>query len=113
MSHDTYYLLGIAITLLGVVITSTWKLASLATSLTKMLETVEKKESELEVRIKQLDDVPKLTMRIDHVEKNHSLIPKAFERITVLEEKAKHSKEMRRVLLRQSRPDKEDDDDGG
>ncbi len=107
---DHHSLLALVVALLGTLIVSTWRFASLATSLTGTIHNLEKKDAELEARIKVLDTVPMLAQRTDQLEKNHSLIPGAMSRILVLEQKAQHSKEMRQVLMRQSQPDKEDDE---
>ncbi len=107
---DHHALLALVITLLGTLVLSTWRFASLATSLTGTIHNLEKKDAELEARIKVLDTIPALAQRVGQIEQNHSIVPAALSRILVLEQQSLHSKEMRRVLMRQSQPDKETDE---
>jgi hypothetical protein len=110
MTHEEYALLGLSVTLLGIIITSTWKFSALATKLADSITSLEKKDLELERKISIVESVPELKTKLEYLEKNHSLIPSVLSRVVTLETQAQHSKEMRKVLLRQSRPDKEEDE---
>ena len=104
----TTALVGILITLVGALIALTWRSASLATSLLEAVKQLRTETEELKSRTKALDTLPQLHQQVAFIERHHSEIPKMLSRITVLEEAAKFSKEMRRVMFR-SRPDTEDD----
>lgn len=107
--HNEYIaLIGLAGSLLATLIVSTWKFSSLASKLLATVQQLERKDAELEARTKAIDTLPAMDVRLGHLEQNHSLIPALSSRVTTLEEQVKHSKEMRQVLLRQSRPDNED-----
>lgn len=108
MTHDTA-LVGLALSLLGTLIVSTWRFASLATKLSATVQRLEDKEKEQDIRLRNLDLIPGFDIRIAHLEKHHSLIPKAMSRLEVLEAHAQHSKEMRQVL-RQSWPGPREDE---
>jgi hypothetical protein len=106
----TTALIGVLVALVGALVGITWRSATLATQL---LETVRHLRGELDeqkTRTKALEMLPQMEQRLVFLERHVSEIPKALSRITVLEEAAKFSREMRKVLLRQSRPDNDDDD---
>lgn len=101
MSSEHIALIGLAITLLGTVVAAgitTGKLLSVVSSL-------QEKEKQQDERLKLLDLIPEIRSELSHVSKNHSLIPKLMGDIEVLKAQQQHSREMRGVLLRQSRPD--------
>lgn len=104
----TTALVGVLITLIAALIALTWRSATLASKLLTAIQQLEKKDTELEVRLGRLDALPQIEQRLVFVERHVSEIPKVLSRVTVLEEAAKFSKEMRRVMFR-SRPDTEDD----
>lgn len=97
-------LLGLGISLLGTLVVSTWRLASLASRLLAATERNDASARELKERTAKLDSLPVIEQRLSHLEKNHSLIPKAMARLDVIEAKLEHSKEMRRAMYR-SRPE--------
>lgn len=99
----------LAVTLLGTVVVSTWRFSSLASTLLAAVKRLETKETQQDERIKLLDEIPAMRNELAHVTKNHSLIPGLLADVKVLQAGAKHSGEMRQVLLRQSRPDKDED----
>ncbi len=104
---DHHALLSLAVTLLGALIVSTWRGASLSAKLLAAVQSLEEKDRKQDERLARLDEVPINRQRIEHLERNHSLIPKLFARVETIETKLdlyiKHSREMRAV--RQSRPD--------
>lgn len=105
MSGDTGVAIGVltlAGTLLGVVITSTWRFSSLATKLTdtiSQLETkardLEKRDEELKEKYATIDRVPTLEFRISQIESMQQHVPKIMSQVATLEAKAEFSKEMR------------------
>lgn len=109
MSGEHIALLTLAATLLGTLVVSTWRFSSLASKLLVAVEQLQRKDTELEGRLKALDEIPSMRVEIGHLVKNHSLIPALQSRVSVLETQAKHSKEWRREILR-SRPDTDEDE---
>lgn len=109
MLSDTGVAVGVltlAGTLLGVVVTSTWRFSSLATKLTETIShlqvkatELEKKDEELKQKYQLIDKIPNIEFRLDTQEKLLSNIPNVISRVTVLEARAEFSKE-----LRQSKP---------
>jgi hypothetical protein len=100
-------MLGLAGTLLGVVITSTWRFSSLATKLTDTISQLQAKAKDLETKDEEikgkyiiLDKVPNLEFRIAQLETLHGNIPGILSRVAVLETQAQFSKELRQ----QSKP---------
>lgn len=106
MSHELVGLLGLAGALLATVLASTWRFSSLASKLLAAVQQLERKDVELEARLKALDAVPQISLRVDLIEKNTYLIPDLSQRVKVLETKAEFSKEMR--ALRRSNHDGEE-----
>ncbi len=111
-------LITLAISLLGTVIVTTWRSSAVTTGLRMMVEQLDKRIAEqkidqaksiaeFEEKHEALKAIPELLARMSQVERNHSLIPKALDRVLVLEEAVKHSKEMRAVVLRRSRPEED------
>lgn len=102
---------SLAITLLGVLIGSTWRFAALSAKLLAAVTALEEKDRKQDERLARLDDVPINRQRIEQLEKNHSLIPKLFAAQGQLAERLdmymKHSAEMRKVG-RGSKPDLEE-----
>ncbi len=111
MSHEMVGLLGLAVTLLGIVVASTWRFSALASSLTEAVRRLDEKEKAQDERLKLLDGIPAMQLEVEHIKRNHSLIPKHESRLVALEQAAKFSKEWRRLSGRGSRPDVEDEDD--
>jgi hypothetical protein len=104
MSHEVIGLLALAGTLLGTVVASTWRFSALAAKLLSAVQNLERKDGEMEARLKNLDMLPQLVLRVEHLERNHSLIPKIESRVIVVEQAVKFSKELR-ALRPGSRPD--------
>ncbi len=118
MSHEIIGLVALAISLLGTVIVTTWRSSAVTTGLRMMLDLLEKRMAEqkadqaermadLDERQESLRAIPEIVLRLTQLEKNHSLIPRALERIIVLEERGKHETEFRKSF--RSRPETEDD----
>jgi phage shock protein A len=107
----TTALVGVLITLVGALIALTWRSATLATQLLEAIKHLRGDTDDLKSRTKALEMLPNIEQRLVFVERHLSEIPKAMSRITVLEEAQKFSKEMRKVLLRQSRPHINDEED--
>ncbi len=105
MSPEHMSLVGLSITLLGTLSVSTWRFSALASKLLAAVQKLEEKEREQDSRIKALDDIPAIRVELGHLTKNHSLIPRLESRISVLEASAQHSKEIRALQLRRSRPE--------
>jgi hypothetical protein len=103
----TMALVTLSVTLLGTLIVSTWRFSSLATKLLAAVQRLEEKEKEQDTKLSLLNDIPVMKSEMDHMMKNHSLIPHLMGEVRVLQEKAQFSKEMRHIRLG-SRPD-----DGG
>lgn len=101
-------LMGLAGTLLGVIIASTWRFSALASKLLSAYEHQNEKTEAVEKRLGALEAIPGHEIRIGQLEKNHSLIPKLENRVVAVEQAVNFSKEWRR-LNRGSRPDTEDD----
>lgn len=113
MSHELIGLLALAGTLLGTVIASTWRFSALASKLLTAVQNLERKDGEMEARLKALDALPSMVLRVEYLEKNHSMIPKLESRMVAMEQAAKFSKEWRRLNAngRGSRPDTGEDDE--
>lgn len=105
--HESLGLVTLAVSLLGTLIVSTWRFSSLAATLLESIRQLQRKDEELDARLKALDSIPQLETRVGYLEKNHSIIPRIAGDVEVLKTQAQHSKEMRRVFLR-SRPDEEE-----
>lgn len=110
MSNEVLGLIGLAITLLGVVVTSTWRFSSLASKLLAAVDQQRADAAEVKAQIKALEKIPQHDLRINQLEALMSNVPKHESRIVALEQAAKFSKEWRR-LGRGSRPDNDTDED--
>ena len=110
MSSETIALLGLAGSLLAVTLASTWRFSGLAAKLLAAVQKLEEKEKEQDTRLARLDQIPVIVSELEHVKKNHSLVPKLMGEVEVLKTKVQHSAEMRRVQMR-SRPDPEEADE--
>lgn len=107
-------LVGLAVSLLGTLIVSTWRFASLATKLTSTIEMLEAKVSRVEAGLVLLDLLPELRLRVEQnanvISRFSSEWPRISSRLDVIEHAIKHSREMRAVLMgRGSRPDMENE----
>lgn len=110
MSHEVIGLLALAGTLLGTVIASTWRFSALASKLLTAVQNLEKKDGEFDARLKTLDTLPQLALEVEHLKRNHSLIPKLEGRVIVVEQAVQFSKELR-AEKRRSRPNLNGDDE--
>lgn len=103
--------LSLAATLLGTLVVSTWRFASLASKLTSTIEKLEEKVARVERGLDALEHLPELRIKVSQVEgivqRLASEWPKLAARCDVMEHAIKHSREMRAVLMnaRGSRPD--------
>lgn len=97
MSHDTIALIAVSITLLGVLITSTWKFSALATSLNTAVSQLTKDLEKTNTNMKALESIPRIEARLDQVEANHSLIPKLEKRIITAEKEIEFSLRGKRI----------------
>ncbi len=112
MSHEMLGLLGLAVTLLGVVITSTWRFSGLASKLLAAIEQQRADAAEVKTQLKALEKIPQHEMRIGQVELITANVPKLTERVLILEQARKFSKEHKlRIPGRGSRPDNDNEDD--
>ncbi len=113
MSHELIGLLGLSATLLGVLVTSTWRLSALSSKLLAAVEAQKADSAEVKRELQALKTIPQLEIRIGHLEANHSLIPKIESRVVAVEAAQKFSKEWRRFNNhgRGSRPDTDGDDE--
>jgi len=107
-SHDLA-LVALSVSLLGTLIVSTWRFSSLSTRLLEAVKRLEDKEKEQDTKLSRLDDIPTMKTELEHVKKNHSLIPKLEGDIRVLQAQVQHSKEMR-AIRPPSRPSFDDDE---
>jgi hypothetical protein len=112
MSNEMMGLLGLAVTLLGVVVTSTWKFSALASKLLTAVNHQREDAAEMKARLKALELIPQLELRMGQLERNHSLIPKIDARLVAVEQAVKFSKELR-TMRRGSRPDVGEDENEG
>lgn len=109
--HDSITIIGLAASLLGTLIVSTWRFSALATKLTSTIEKLEEKVARVERGLDSLEHLPELRIKVSQVEgivqKLSSEWPKLAARCDVMEHAIKHSREMRAVLMqgRGSRPD--------
>lgn len=109
--HDSITIIGLAASLLGTLIVSTWRFSALATKLTSTIEKLEEKVARVERGLDSLEHLPELRIKVSQVEgivqKLASEWPKLAARCDVMEHAIKHSREMRAVLMnaRGSRPD--------
>jgi hypothetical protein len=114
--HDSITLIGLAASLLGTLVVSTWRFASLATKLTATIEKLEEKVERVEAGLVTLEKLPELRIKVDQLDamlsKISSEFPRLVSRCDVLELAIKHSREMRAVLVNNrpgSKPDLEDE----
>ncbi len=110
MANEIVALIGLSITLLVTIITSVWKLSSLSTKLTDAVENLQDKDDELRMQVAAVKEIPTAILRLDFLERNYSQLPELISRIRTVELQIQHSKEMRKLILRQSRPDSDDHD---
>lgn len=109
MDHGlTIALVSLSVTLLGTLIVSTWRFSGLATKLLAAVQRLEEKEKEQDTKLSLLNDIPVMKSEMEHLKKNHSMIPHIASEVRVLQEKAQFSKEMRQIRMG-SRPDDDND----
>lgn len=101
MNGHEIALVSLVVTILVLLLTSTWRISALSTKVADAIDVLEKKDKQLEEDIKAIKAIPVMENRLGMLEKNLVEIP---ARVVVLEQKAQHSKEMRKVL-RQSNPE--------
>ena len=111
--HDSVTIIGLAASLLGTLIVSTWRFAALATKLTSTIEKLEEKVERVEAGLVALEKLPELRVKVDQIDammsKLSSEFPRLAARCDVNELAIKHSREMRAITTgRGSRPDLED-----
>ena len=111
MISESVAIIGLAVSLIGTLLVSTWRLSALATQMKAENERLASRVAQYEAKSAALDKVAMLEMQIAQqssvIGRMSSEWPRALGRISVLEEKAQHSKEMR-AMARASRPDLED-----
>ncbi len=106
----TTALVGILISLIGALVAVTWRSSALATRLLDTVKRLEDRDKEQDARLHILDDIPAMRVDIEHLKRNHSLIPKLAGEVEVLKAAAQFSKEMRGVMLKRiSRPDPDEE----
>lgn len=109
MNGEHIALLGLAVTLLGTLVVSTWRFSSLATKLLSAVQRLEEKDKAQDAQIQLVNEIPAMKVTLDTATKHLSLVPQIMSRLSVVETQQKHSTEMRRLQFR-SRPDTEDDE---
>lgn len=112
MSHEMLGLLGLAVTLLGVVVTSTWRFSALASKLLAAIDQQRADAAEVKAQLKAIEKIPQHEMRIGQLETITGTFSKVADRVLILEQARKFSKEHKlRIPGRGSRPDNDDDED--
>jgi len=113
--------LTLAGTLLGVVVSTTWRFSSLATKLGDTIAQLEVKardlenhDRELKEKFEDINKVPNLEFRVQQIESgilsSSSKLHDIHGRLAAVETAQKFSKEMRQVkAMRASRPDVDDE----
>lgn len=109
MSHEMLGLLGLAATLLGTVVASTWRFSALASKLLAAYEQQRETSAEIKHQLQALEKIPTIELRVSQLERTLSMIPRLENRVVAVEQAVNFSKEWRR-LNRGSRPDNDGDD---
>lgn len=101
-------LLAIAIAMIGTLVVSTWRFATLSTKLTTAVDHLKEKEKEQDEHIKNIAKIPILEQQMGFMQKN-------FNKVPGLEHKVQRVYDQ--LNMRASRPDTEEiedsDDNGG
>ncbi len=112
MISESVAIIALAASLLGTLLVSTWRFASLAMKLTTTIERLEDKVSRVEAALEALEHMPELRIKVDQLEafcaRFSSWMPRAQSQLDVHESKILSLRQFRRVTP--SQPDLEGDE---